>query len=102
MATIADAKTEGLGWLVFFVFFFAIASNGQVYTLLKVVCRSRATAVAQAHGAHLAWSAVITCYFLKVMGFMDDNQPDSWNARCVTNQLRIHIVGCRRHTADFQ
>jgi len=32
---------------------------------------------------------------------MGDNQPDNWNARCVTNQLRIHIVGCRRHTADL-
>ena len=44
---------------------------------VKVLCRNRATTVAQAHGAYLAWSSVITRYFLKIIGFMGDNQPDN-------------------------
>ena len=91
-------------WLIAFCISYRIspiAPNGQVYAQVKVLCRNRATVVAQAHGAYLAWSSVITYYFLKVIGFIDDNQLDIWNARCVTNQLRIHIVGCRRHTADL-
>ena len=56
--------------------------NGHVYTQLKVVCRNRATAVAQAHGAHLALYLLllITTLNLNVLGFsinMDSELQDA-------------------------
>jgi hypothetical protein len=51
-------------------------ANGSVYAPLSVGANDGAHR-RRHHGAHLAWSSVITFYFLKVRGFMDDNQPDN-------------------------